>query len=51
MITPWIDNQGERFSVNEVEVRLEAGVGSLTLDPKISLSRTEDGEEWSSAGM
>lgn len=48
MITPWIDNQGERFSVNEVEFRLEAGTGSLTLDPKISLSRTEDGEEWSS---
>lgn len=47
MITPWLDNQGERFSVNEVEVRLEAGVGSLTLDPRISLSRTEDGEEWS----
>lgn len=44
MITPWIDNQGERFSINEVEVRIEAGVGSLTLDPKISLSRTEDGE-------
>lgn len=46
MITPWIDNQGERFSVNEVEIRIEAGVGSLTLDPKISLSRTEDGEDF-----
>ena len=48
MVTPWVDNQGERFSVNSVEVRLEAGVGSLTLDPKISLSRTEDGESFSS---
>ncbi len=47
MITPWIDNQGERFSINSVEVRLEAGVGSQTLDPKITLSRTEDGEEFS----
>lgn len=46
MVTPWLDNKGERFSVNEVEVRLEAGVGSLTLNPKISLSRTEDGEEF-----
>lgn len=44
MVTPWLDNKGERFSVNEVEVRMEAGVGSLTLSPKISLSRTEDGE-------
>lgn len=47
MITPWIDNQGERFSINEVEVRIEAGVGSLTLNPRISLSRTEDGETFS----
>ena len=44
MVTPWLDNQGERFSVTEVEVRMEAGTGSLTLNPKISLSRTEDGE-------
>lgn len=48
MITPWLDNQGERFSTNEVEVRLEAGVGSLTTSPLISLSRTEDGETWTS---
>lgn len=47
MVTPWLDNQGERFSVNEVELRMEAGAGSLTLDPKVSLSRTEDGEEFS----
>lgn len=47
MITPWLDNEGERFSVNEVELRMEAGVGSLTLDPKVTLERTEDGEEWS----
>lgn len=47
MVTPWVDNKGERFSVNEVEARLEAGVGSLTADPLISLSRTEDGETFS----
>lgn len=47
MVTPWVDNQGERFSINSVEVRIEAGVGSQTLDPKITLSRTEDGEEFS----
>lgn len=46
MITPWLDNDGQRFSVNEVELRLEAGVGSLTLNPKVSMSRTEDGEEF-----
>lgn len=46
MVTPWVDNGGERFSTNEVEVRLEAGVGTLTLNPQISLSRTEDGETW-----
>ena len=46
MVTPWVDNQGERFSINGVEVRMEAGVGSQTLNPKISLSRTEDGEEY-----
>jgi hypothetical protein len=51
MVTPWIDNQGERFSINSVEVRLEAGVGSQTLDPKISLSRTEDGEEYTTPLM
>jgi hypothetical protein len=49
MVTPWLDNQGERFSVNEVELRMEAGVGSLTLDPQVTLQRTEDGEIWSTA--
>lgn len=47
MITPWVDNKGERFSINEVEFRMEAGVGSLTDDPLVSLSRTEDGETYS----
>ncbi len=47
MVTPWIDNEGERFSINAVELRMEAGTGTLTLDPKVSLSRTEDGEDWS----
>lgn len=46
MITPWLDNQGERFSLNEVELRMEAGAGGPVLDPKVTLSRTEDGEEW-----
>lgn len=46
MLTPWVDNGGERFSINDVEIRLEAGVGSLTLNPRITLCRTEDGEEF-----
>lgn len=46
MVTPWLDNGGERFSVNSVELRMEAGTGSLTLDPKVSLSRTEDGVDF-----
>jgi hypothetical protein len=48
MITPWLDNGGERFSVTEVELRLEAGTGSLVLDPTVRLSRTEDGESFTS---
>lgn len=47
MVTPWLDNQGARFSVSSIELRMEAGAGSLTLDPKVSLSRTEDGEDYS----
>lgn len=47
MVFPWLDNGGERFSVNEVELRVEAGVGGTITDPKITLERTEDGEEWS----
>lgn len=49
MVTPWLDNGGERFSVADVELRMEAGVGSLTLDPKVSLQRTEDGEEFTAS--
>lgn len=47
MVTPWLDNRGERFSVNAVELRMEAGAGGLVLDPKVTMSRTEDGEEFS----
>jgi len=51
MVTPWLDNEGERFSVDEVELRMEAGTGSLTLDPKVTLSRTEDGVEFTTPLM
>lgn len=44
MVTPWLDNGGERFCVSGVDLRLEAGTGTLTLDPKVSLQRTTDGE-------
>lgn len=47
MVTPWIDNEGERFSVTGVELRMEAGTGGLALDPKVTMSRTEDGEDFS----
>lgn len=47
MVMPWLDAGGERFSVNEVELRMETGVGSLTLDPKVLLERSEDGQTWS----
>jgi hypothetical protein len=43
MVTPWLDNRGERFSVNEIELKVEAGVGTLTLDPVVELSKTVDG--------
>lgn len=43
MVTPWLDNGGERFSVNEVELRMEAGTGDLETPPQVTLSRTEDG--------
>lgn len=43
MVTPWIDRGGERFSINEVELRMEAGVGTPTDEPRVLLSRTEDG--------
>ena len=48
MVTPWIDNSGERFSINEVELRMEAGTGDMITNPLVSLSRTEDGVAFSS---
>lgn len=46
MVTPWLDQKGQKFAINNVELRMQPGTGSLTLDPKVSLSRTEDGESW-----
>ena len=51
MVTPWIDAGGDRFSVNQVELRMEAGVGTLTLDPKVSIAKTEDGETFTAARL
>lgn len=46
MVTPFIYPAGP-FSLDEVEVVAQVGVGSLTLDPQISLEVTEDGETYS----
>lgn len=46
MVTPWLDHQGQRFSITELEVRVEGGVGSLELDPQMTCERTVDGEEY-----
>lgn len=48
MVTPWLDNAGERFSVNEIELRMEAGIGDMVTEPQVSLSRTEDGVAFTS---
>lgn len=49
MVTPYAYDAGKRFSVDEVEVVMQSGVGTLTLDPAITLARTKDGETWSGA--
>lgn len=43
MTTPWAYARGLGFSVDDVEVVAQVGVGSLTLDPKIVLETTRDG--------
>lgn len=47
MVTPFAYDRGMRITISEVEVIAEAGVGSLTLDPAITLDRTTDGEDYS----
>lgn len=44
MTTPYAYAQGLDFSVDEVEVIAQTAVGSLTLNPKITLETTKDGE-------
>ncbi len=48
MVTPWLDNGGERFSVNSVELRMEAGTGTLEQAPTVTMCRTEDGVDFTS---
>ncbi|HEY9219544.1 MAG TPA: hypothetical protein VIO94_15965 [Phenylobacterium sp.] len=47
MVTPYAYDAGKRFSVDEVEVITQPGVGSHVLDPAITLQRTVDGEVFS----
>lgn len=44
--TPWAYQRGKRFTINEVELLMETGVGTLTFDPQISCSRSKDGLTW-----
>lgn len=49
MITPYAYDAGKRFSITEVEVITQPGVGTLTLDPAMTCARSKDGETWSGA--
>lgn len=42
--TPFIYAGGQGFSLDDVEVVAQMGVGSLTLDPRVSMEMTGDGE-------
>lgn len=46
VVTPFVYANGSPFSLDEVEVVAQTGVGSLTVDPKLSLEISEDGETW-----
>lgn len=48
IVTPWAWAKGNDFSTDELEVILQAGVGTLTLDPAITCELTTDGETWGS---
>src|SRR5690606_7307928 len=47
VVTPYLYQGGGRFTVNELELVMETGVGTLTDDPQIMFSRTKDGVIWS----
>lgn len=47
MITPYAYDRGMRFSITEVEVMPQPGVGTLTLDPAITCEMSKDGLTWS----
>lgn len=47
IVTPWVYLQNKRLTVSELEIVAQMGVGSLTLDPQITLRRTKDGVTWS----
>lgn len=44
IVTPYIYAGGIGFSVDDLEVIAQMGVGSLTLDPRIALEMSADGE-------
>lgn len=48
MVTPYAYDRGTRFSITDLEVITQPGVGTLTLDPAITCEMTKDGLTWSS---
>lgn len=47
MVTPFAYVGGKLFTIDELEVMPQAGVGSQTLDPAITCERTQNGQDWS----
>lgn len=47
VVTPYVYVQNKLFTTSDVEVVAQTGVGSVSLDPKITLERTRDGVNWS----
>lgn len=47
VVTPYVYSKNQRLTVGELEVVIQSGVGTLTLDPKITLRRTKNGKDWS----
>lgn len=46
IVTPHVHANGNGFSLDDVEVIAQTGVGSLTLNPQLALEISPDGEEW-----
>lgn len=47
VVTPWAYIANREFSIDELEVAAQTGVGTATLDPVMTSERTRDGETWS----